>query len=86
MLVPLVSSAATDNSALIAQLMAQIKALSAQLQQLRQQQSDGQWCHTFNQNLGIGTRGAEEQALETALSREGFSVEHSSNFESAFNE
>src|SRR3989344_1422506 len=28
-----------------------------------------QWCHTFNTNLGVGSRGAEIAALQTALSR-----------------
>jgi len=30
------------------------------------------WCHTFNTNMGVGATGAEVQALETALMREGY--------------
>lgn len=55
--------------AMINSLMAQVKQLQAQL---LAQQGGGTtaWCHTFNKNLGVGSRGAEVQALMTAISKE----------------
>ena len=79
MFVPLISSAQTDNSALIAQLLAQIKALSAQLQQLRQQQSNNERCHTFNTNLGFGNAGSEMSYLTQILEDEGFPIAEKGN-------
>ncbi|MDO8524372.1 MAG: Ser-Thr-rich GPI-anchored membrane family protein [bacterium] len=61
-----------DLRALIAQLQAQIQALQVQLQQTQGQQPV-QWCHTFNTNLGIGSSGAEFDALQTALMKDGAS-------------
>jgi hypothetical protein len=73
MLVPLVSLAQTDNSAIIAQLLAQIKALQEQVQKLQSaQQTPAQWCYTFDKNLKIGDQGADMRALGTVLRKEGF--------------
>ncbi|MBI2409795.1 IPT/TIG domain-containing protein [Candidatus Kaiserbacteria bacterium] len=36
------------------------------------QTTTGQWCHTFNSNLGIGARSQEISALQTVLAKEGF--------------
>src|SRR3989344_1995508 len=79
MFVPLISSAQTDNSALIAQLLAQIKALSAQLQQLRQQQSNNERCHTFNTNLAFENAGSEMSYLTQILEDEGFPIAEKGN-------
>ena len=64
---------AVDNSALIAQLIAQIQALQAQLQTLQAQQGvTPTWCHTFNTNLGFANSGSDEVgALHTVLDKEG---------------
>ena len=66
--------AKADNSALIAQLMAQIQALQAQLQTMLAQQGGQTWCHTFNTNLGFSNSGTEVQQLHNALSRNGLSL------------
>jgi len=38
---------------------------------------DKAWCHTFNTNLGIDSRGDEVQALHTVLVKEGFDISDS---------
>lgn len=63
-------------AATIEELQAQITALLAQIAQLQQQlaalQGGGTtWCHTFNQNLGVGMSGPEVTALQTALQKQG---------------
>jgi len=68
---------ATDNSALIAQLKAQIASLMAQLQTIQAQQgitagTAATWCHTFNTNLGFINSGTTDiSALHTVLQKEG---------------
>jgi len=68
---------AVDNSALIAQLQAQIASLLAQIQALQAQQggtASTAWCHTFNTNLGFAQSGSSDVgALHTVLDKEGFS-------------
>jgi hypothetical protein len=54
----------------IAQLQAQIVALQQQLQQM--QGTTPVWCHNFNTNLRYGDVGAEIDALQIVLEREGF--------------
>lgn len=75
----------SDLQAQIASLMAQIQQLQAQLAQ-QQGGGEGRWCHTFNADLTVGAVGEEVSALENALAREGYNVEHSSNFSSIFSE
>lgn len=41
------------------------------------------WCHTFNTDLQIGNSGSEVTALQTALQKEGFSVQVSGTFDEA---
>jgi len=53
----------------IQQLMAQIAQLQAKLSQLQPEPIT--WCHNFNVNLGVGSRGPEVTALQTALQKEG---------------
>ena len=61
---------ATDNSALIAQITAQIAQLQAELQAMLSSQG---WCHTFNTNLGFANSGSSEVGdLHTALQAQGF--------------
>ena len=43
------------------------------------------WCHNFNVNLGIGSRGDEVDALRSALAKEGFPVEVSQGVGTANN-
>jgi len=51
---------ATDNSALIAQLQAQIAVLMAQIQAIQAQQGTSQtWCYTFNNVFGVGSSGGD---------------------------
>ncbi len=67
---------AVDNSALIAQIQAQIAQLTAQLQVMlaAQQGTTQTWCHTFNTNLGFANSGSAEVGyLHIALQREGIS-------------
>lgn len=66
---------AVDNSALIAQLQAQIVSLTAQLQALQAQQQGGQtWCHTFSSYLIVGSTNGEVSYLQTALTKNGLDV------------
>ena len=57
----------------INQIVQQIASLQAQLAQMQNQQSvGGQWCHTFNINLGFANSGNSEVGeLHTVLQREG---------------
>ncbi|MDD5146554.1 MAG: Ser-Thr-rich GPI-anchored membrane family protein, partial [Candidatus Pacebacteria bacterium] len=55
---------------LIASLQAQIAALQQQLSQVESATST-KWCHDFNVNLGIASKGAEVVALNYALDNEG---------------
>ena len=62
--------AQVDNSALIAQLKAQIATLVAQLQTLQAQQGGTAWCYTFNTNMGVGSQNDAVTNLMRALTRE----------------
>ena len=78
-----VSAQSTDNSALIAQLQAQINSLIAQIQVIQSQRSVASsstptsttqqpWCNTFNTNLGYVNSGSPDVGnLHTVLQREG---------------
>jgi hypothetical protein len=66
---------ATDNSALLAQLQAEIQSLMQQIQQLISQQQGGQaWCYTFNTYLVAGSTNSDVSYLQTALTKQGFDV------------
>lgn len=70
------SAQSADNSALIAQLQAQVQALLQQIAQLQAQQGTGTttdtaWCYTFTKNMGYGAKGADYDALITVLNKEG---------------
>ena len=79
-----VSAQTTDNSALIAQLQAQIASLIAQIKAMQAQQggTTQSWCHTFNTYLVAGSMdtttsvatSGEVTQLETALTKEGLDV------------
>lgn len=57
---------AADNSALIAQLTAQIQLLLQQIAQLQGQQNpDTSWCYTFNTNMGVGYGGGDMNSAST---------------------
>jgi hypothetical protein len=74
-----VSAQTTDNSALIAQLQAEIQSLMQQIQQLQSQQRTTQtWCYTFNNNMGVGSVVNNDTVnLNTALQTSGFTPLHS---------
>lgn len=57
---------------MIAELQRQIAELKVKLAQLQGQ--TGEWCHTFNSNLGVGASGRGVRELHTALGKEGFPV------------
>ena len=68
-----VKAQVVDNSALIAQLQAQIQALMQQIASLQAQQNTTQaWCHTFTNYLVASSTNAEVSQLQTALTKEGF--------------
>ncbi len=86
MLFPLVSTAQINPppedvvlQAQIASLLAQIKRLQEQLAQL--QGGSGQFCHDFNTNLKIYSSGDEVTALQTALTKEGITLNISGSFD-----
>lgn len=60
----------------IAELQAKIAVLMEQIRILQGQTGTGsqQWCHTFNQNLGVGTNNDEVSYLNGALMRSGLIV------------
>lgn len=60
----------TDLQAQINALLAQVQALQAQLAQMQGQPAT--WCHDFSVNLKYGDSGSEVEALQTALTKEGF--------------
>ncbi len=70
----------TEMQALIAQIQVQIQSLLQQIIQLQAQQGSntstpsGDWCHTFNINLGFSSSGSSEVGyLHTALDKQGIS-------------
>jgi hypothetical protein len=69
---------AVDNSALIAQLQAQIASLIVQIQELQKNQmGTGTWCHDFNSDFGIkdgvstGISVDDASGLENVFTKEG---------------
>lgn len=74
------AASAVDNSALIAQLQAQIQALLQQISQLKDQQGGTvqPWCYTFNKNLGVGSNGDDVSALYKVLTKEGIISQYDS--------
>ncbi len=73
--VPAIASASSING--LADIMAQIQALEAKLKTLETQLNNQQtisWCYNFDANLGVGSSGNDVISLQTALSKEGFSV------------
>lgn len=82
-----VSAQTTDNSALIAQLQAQIQSLLQQIATLQAQQGAAQaWCHNFDTNFGIGTSNSDLDALITVLNKENISEFNSANKPTQYNE
>ena len=74
-----VNAQAIDVQALIAQLRAQIQSLLQQISELQAQQGTTQtWCHTFNNNLGVGNTGDDVTALYTVLTKEGIISQYDS--------
>ncbi len=79
---PIVSKAevtAEQLQAQITSLLAQIKQLQTQLTEL--QGKSPNFCHTFNTNLRIDTKGDEVTALQTALTKEGFALGGNASFD-----
>lgn len=79
-------SAPSIKAATVAEIQALIQQLSERISQLQQQLSQTQatpvfWCHTFNTDLQIGNYNSEVLALETALQKEGFSVQADNYFD-----
>lgn len=75
---PISAITQAEKDVLIQQIMQQIAALQAQLNQMIAQQQGGQsgnWCYDFNVNLKIGDSGSEILALNNALSKEGLIVD-----------
>ncbi len=74
LVVPLALKAqsADDIARQIAELQRQIAELKVKLAQLQGQ--SGQWCYTFNRNLGVDASGRDVRELHTALGKEGFPV------------
>jgi hypothetical protein len=70
----------------VEQLKAMIQQLQVQIAQLYEQlnRAQGQsqsWCYNFNKDLRIGESGSDVRALQTALQKEGFSIQISGNFD-----
>ncbi|MFA6354173.1 MAG: GerMN domain-containing protein [Candidatus Paceibacterota bacterium] len=73
-------------------LLQEIQKLQAQL--AATQQTGGQWCYTFNNNLGVGSTGNatrndntgenDIKALQTALQKEGFSLGNSGDIKTGY--
>jgi peptidoglycan hydrolase-like protein with peptidoglycan-binding domain len=77
---PGVSLAQTQS---VVSLMAEIQALEAQLTRLEAQVGQGAtaWCYTFNINLSIGMSGNAVTELQTALQKDGESVQVTGTFD-----
>jgi hypothetical protein len=82
LVVPGISMAQTMS---VAQLQAEIQSLTIQLQsleaQLAAQGGLAQWCYTFNTNLSIGMSGNAVTELQTALQKDGESVNVTGTFD-----
>src|ERR1700722_20261905 len=82
MLLPGISSAQSVSS-----LQAEINSLLAEVQQLQAQliaqggSTTPTWCYTFNTNLSIGMSGSAVTALQTALQKDGESVNVNGTFD-----
>jgi peptidoglycan hydrolase-like protein with peptidoglycan-binding domain len=61
------------------QLLAQVSALETRI--TTQGSSTTPWCYTFNSNLSIGMSGASVTGLQTALQRDGDSVQVTGTFD-----
>ena len=93
------SAQTTDNSALIAQLQAQIQALLQQITTLQNQQGASTapsadtttasaapaWCYNFTKNMGYGAKGADYDALIKVLDLEGIAEFTSANKPAVYN-
>jgi len=66
----IINAQSVDNSALIAQLQAQIASLMAQIQALQGNQGSTGWCYTFSADFGIGSSGKEVINLLIALDKQ----------------
>ena len=82
--VPGISSAQTQS---VVQLQQEIASLTAQLTQLEAQLaatggSTSVWCYTFNTNLSVGASGNDVTQLQTALQKDGESVQITNTFDS----
>jgi len=88
LLLPAVSSAQTvDVQTRIAELQQLIQQLQAQLTRLQTEAQNSQrFCHTFNVNLKFDDRGSEVESLQTALTKEGFTVQESDGSEKILGE
>ncbi len=75
-----------DIQAKINSILQQIADLQAKLKQLQAQQQVIGSCHSFNANLGIGSKGEEVSSLLNFLVREGVGQERSSNFSGTYDE
>jgi len=70
-------STGTEDDALIQTLLSQIQQIMAQIAQLQAQLSALQgapssaWCHTFNTDMAVGSKGIEVSELKTALIKNG---------------
>ncbi|MBI2097512.1 MAG: peptidoglycan-binding protein, partial [Candidatus Vogelbacteria bacterium] len=60
-------------------LLREYGTLKQQLAELEARGSS--WCHTFNTNLSIGMTGSEVTALQTALTKAGFTISATGNFD-----
>jgi hypothetical protein len=67
-------------------LQAEIQLLTAEVQSLEQQLAaagggTASWCYTFNNNLSIGMTGAQVNALQTVLQKDGESINVNGTFD-----
>ncbi len=77
LIVPVASSAqtASELQAKIAEMQKRLYQLQLQLQAQSQIKKSGEWCYTFNKNLRQENSGTEIEALQQALTKEGFAVD-----------
>jgi len=78
--IPIFTSAATveELQSIINQLLAKLQILQQQLNTIKNTtnttSTSTSWCHNFNINLRINNKGPEVSALQTALEKEGFTI------------
>ncbi len=76
----------------VSDLQAQLQALLQQVANLQAQikaQNGGtsnRWCYTFNNNLSVGSTGNDVAALQTALAKEGFTMNSTETNSDTFSE